>query len=849
MGLKKYWYSLRFRYAVSILAIMMVLSGSGYVAYQSTNQAQADAGHKLAKHHMASEITRHIRAGMLNASTSIEAYLLEPSHIEYKQHALKIIQDAIQNAEQLSKFPYLHDQLIRNNENHVQKLLSDLKYRLQILFEVRSDSNRQYPSLEIATTSMRPNVNDIHDAFSLALYEIQTEGVNESNSQVYTEIIQARYLWTQLLSSFRIYLANRIGSFNEDALPRQELSMKTMHEALDVQIKHIYVLEEKGLLGIEASAALDVINRSKDNWYSGFEIVRDIHRSDRWRMDSTIMKEDIVPIIDEISSILSGLEQSIDSSISEDVKHLGELTRQQIYLFMWAGMAFLVFILLNYWFTSRLILRPIATVVSALKSQAAGKALAVLPLVRSYETSALFDAFREMSNRVQLRQEALEFQALHDSLTTLPNRILLQDRMAHQIDYSRRYERNVSLLIIDLDRFKEINDTLGHHVGDQLLIKIGQRLQAQLRANDTVARLGGDEFAVILPETNCEQAKQMCNKLISAISEVFDVDELKLYVNMSIGIACYPEHGSDVSTLVRHADVAMYVAKQNNLGCDIYDAEKDSNSLYRLNLNSEMRVALDEDHLELYYQPVVDLSEERVTSLECLLRWKHPQLGWLSPEYIVELSEHTGLINPLTYWVLAKALESAEKIHTQGHKLRVAINISAHNLKDSEFVSNVRKIIDASSVGAGYLSFEITENAMMSNPVVATKMLKEFDQMGIHLSIDDYGTGFSSLAYLKQLPVSEMKIDKSFVMNMLNNSSDETIVRSTIELAHNLEMKVIAEGVETRQTYDMLSEYGADKVQGYYMSKPVCMDSLLSWLLEWQAPASEGRHSQMGFAI
>lgn len=836
MRLKKFWYSLRFRYAMSAIALMLLVFTNGYVAYQSTNRAQEDAGEKLAKHHEVSEINRHIRVGLLNASTSIEAYLLEPSHNEYQQHALKVINKAMENAAKLSDYPYLNKQLLRDDKNHLYKLLTDLKYRSQILFEVRSDTTRQYPSLEVATYSMRPNVNAINDAFFLAINEIQSEGIHTSNAPQYTEVIQARYLWTQLLSNFRLYLANRMGSFDEKALQRQERSMKTMYQALQTQIKKLYELDAKGQLGFQASEALVVINRSTDNWYSGFEIVRDIHRSDRWRMDSTIMKEDIVPIIGEISSILSDVEKVIDASVTRDVEDLGALTRQQIYLFMWGGVFFLAFLLLNYWFTSRLVLRPIATVVTALRSQAAGKTSEILPLVRSYETAALFDAFREMTNRVQLRQEALEFQALHDSLTTLPNRVLLQDRMAHQIKSSQRYNSYVSLLIIDLDRFKEINDTLGHHIGDQLLIKIGQRLQSQLRTNDTVARLGGDEFAVILPDSDCLQARKMCKKLITSISEVFDIGELKLYVNMSIGIACYPDHGDDVNTLIRHADVAMYVAKQNKLGCDIYDPDKDDNSLYRLNLNSEMRVALDEDHMQLYYQPVIDLEKEKVTGVECLLRWQHPVHGWLSPEYIVELSEHTGLINPLTYWVLKKALESAEEIHKFGHKLRVAVNISAHNLKETDFVSNVRGIIDASSVDVRYLSFEITENAMMSNPLVATKMLNEFDQMGIHLAIDDFGTGFSSLAYLKQLPVSEMKIDKSFVINMEENNSDEKIVRSTIDLAHNLGMKVIAEGVENLNTYTLLSDYGADMVQGYYMSRPTNMTELLKWLEEWQVP-------------
>ncbi|MDH5184337.1 MAG: EAL domain-containing protein [Gammaproteobacteria bacterium] len=836
MGFKKYWYSLRFRYTLSAVVLMLVVIFSSYVAYKAVHLAQQETSNKLARNHQASEITRQIRVAILSAYTFINAYLLEPSHSEYQQQAIQSIDNSISSAGMLTAYASLNPKLHTDNTNKLINLLKDLKYRSQILFEVRGDASRQYPSLEIGATVMRHNRNAYNNAVALALYEIQAEGLDKIDTEIYADFIQARFLWTQVLSNFRLYMANRVGSYNEQSLPRQELAIKTMYQELRKQHKKLDAHQTNNKLGFQTVEALSEMKRTAKNWFSGFEIVLEINHSDGWRMDSKIMKEDIVPVINKMSVVITDLETAINVSIIKDVEDLGRTSTKQVNIFVWAGIVMLMFLLLNYWSTSRLVFRPIATVVRALRSKAAGKSAELLPVVRSYETAALFDAFREMSNRVQIRQEALEYQALHDSLTTLPNRILLQERIAYQIENSRRNNSNVTLLIIDLDRFKEINDTLGHHVGDQLLIKIGQRLQSLVRTNDTVARLGGDEFAIVLPDSDCIQAKTLCKKLSDSISQAYDVDELQLYVSMSIGIACFPDHGDDVHTLIQHADVAMYVAKQNKLGCDVYDPGKDDNSLYRLNLNSDLRVALDEDQLELYYQPVIDLKLETVAGVECLLRWKHPVHGWLSPEYIVELSEHTGLINPLTYWVLNKALESGEELQRLGHSLRVAINISAHNLKEPDFVLNVQKIIAARTMSVDYLSFEITENAMMSNPVIATKMLKEFDDMGIHLAIDDFGTGYSSLAYLKQLPVNEMKIDKSFVMSMANNGSDETIVRSTIELAHNLGMKVIAEGVETLEAYNKLSDYGADKAQGYYMSRPVSLKALQKWLPQWRSP-------------
>lgn len=834
MGINRYWYSLRFRYTVSAMILMLVVLLGSYISYETVHRVQTETGSKLARHYESSEISRQIRVGILSAYTFIDAYLLEPSHFEYQQQALQAIDQSISSAEKFNAHTYSNPQLHRDKSLQLIKLLNKLKNHSQILFEIRSDAARQYPSLAVGAIVMQPNRDAFNNAIALALNEIHEEGLHVTEPEIYKDFMQARFLWTQVLSNFRLYLANRVGSFNENSLPRQEMSIKTMYRELQKQFRILEAHDVKGDLGFQSSEALSEVQQRAKNWFAGFEAVLKIHQSDAWRMDSKIMKEEIVPVINDISSILFEQERIINISITIDVEELGRVSTEQVNLFVWAGIAVMMFLLLNYWSTSRLVFKPIATVVRALRSRAAGKSTESLPVVRSYETAALFDAFREMSNRVQIRQEALEYQALHDSLTSLPNRILLQERMQHQIEHSRRYNSAASLLIIDLDRFKEINDTLGHHVGDQILINIGERLKYHLRTNDTVARLGGDEFAVVLPDSDCAQAAIICQKLIESMSAMFNIDELHLYVNMSIGIACFPEHGDDVNTLIRQADVAMYVAKQNKLGFDIYDSEKDNNSLYRLNLNSDMRIALDKDQMELHFQPVIDLATDKVTGLECLLRWNHPEHGWLSPEYIVELAEHTGLINTLTYWVLENALENAELLHRQGHKLRVAINISAHNLKEVEFVSNVSRIITSSGVDVDYLSFEITENAMMFNLLSATRMLKEFDNMGIHLAIDDFGTGFSSLAYLKQLPVSEMKIDKSFVLNMTDNRSDEAIVRSTIDLAHNLGMKVIAEGVETQEVYAKLADYGADKAQGYFISRPLNLAGIQNWLREWR---------------
>ena len=454
----------------------------------------------------------------------------------------------------------------------------------------------------------------------------------------------------------------------------------------------------------------------------------------------------------------------------------------------------------------------------------------MLPVVRSRETIALVDAFNEMAKRVHKRQSDLEYQALHDALTALPNRTLLQERMAHHIQVARREHRHLTLFMIDLDRFKEINDTLGHHVGDKVLIEVGLRITTHLREIDTVARLGGDEFAVILPDTDTEHAIEVAKKLLAAMKAAFQIDELHLYLGMSIGISSYPDHGVDVSTIIQHADVAMYVAKQNQSGYSVYDASKDEYSIRRLELINDLRNAIDSNSLQIQFQPIINMLNDEVKGVETLLRWKHESFGMMPHDQIVDLAEQTALINPLTYWVLENALMQVEKLHTKGFYIEVSVNISVYNLKDREFVDKISDIISKYNIETSYIVLEITESAMMSNPIHATEILTELDEMGLRLAVDDFGTGFSSLSYLKQLPVDELKIDKSFVIGMQNSTSDEVIVHSTIELAHNLGLEVVAEGVENKATYNKLKDYSCDTAQGYYMSKPMPLDALEDWL-------------------
>ena len=375
---------------------------------------------------------------------------------------------------------------------------------------------------------------------------------------------------------------------------------------------------------------------------------------------------------------------------------------------------------------------------------------------------------------------------------------------------------------------KEVNDTLGHLAGDNLLIEVGNRISKILRDVDTIARIGGDEFSILLPHTNQDEAIITAQKILSCFSKTIKIEDIDVSVSASIGIAIYPDDGEDVHTLLRHADIAMYVAKRNKLGFEVYNKEDDEYTISRLSMTRDFKETMANDDLTIHYQPVYDVTNKKIVALEALSRWEHSEHGFISPDKFILLSEQTGLINELTYWILEKSIAQMSEWHNNGIKLCIAVNLSVYSFNDPEFIGEVRSVLKKYNFPARNLKLEITESAMMEKPLQAIDVLTELHTMGVQLSIDDYGTGFSSMTYLKQLPVNELKIDKSFIIGLDEDRSNDAIVRSTIDLAHNLGLKVVAEGVESEAVYNLLTKYNCDMAQGFHLGHPVSSDQIES---------------------
>jgi diguanylate cyclase (GGDEF)-like protein len=432
-----------------------------------------------------------------------------------------------------------------------------------------------------------------------------------------------------------------------------------------------------------------------------------------------------------------------------------------------------------------------------------------------------------------------EIASLHDPLTQLPNRSLLLIRLTQALREAGERHRGLALLMLDLDHFKEINDTLGHHVGDELLRMVATRLSSAIRPGDTVARLGGDEFAVVVRDADELDGASVAQRLAATLSEAFGLVTVSLNVEASVGVALYPDHGDDAESLTRHADIALYNAKKNRGSYVIYDPRSDEHTVERLALMGELRQGIEQGELVVHYQPKVSTLTGCVVSVEALVRWDHPTRGLLMPARFIPAAENTGLILPLTQCVVDSALGAVGSWRAQGLHVRVAVNVTARHIANLDLPNQIDAALQAHGLPGEALILEVTESCLMSDPGRAKTVLSRLHELGVGLSIDDFGTGYSSFAHLRDLAVNEIKIDQSFVAGSADSAANAAIVKSAIDLGHNLGLEVVAEGVETQSCLDMLTAMGCDVVQGYFLARPMLADDLLAFAARRQAEADK----------
>lgn len=538
-----------------------------------------------------------------------------------------------------------------------------------------------------------------------------------------------------------------------------------------------------------------------------------------------------VPLVNDAQSSVTAILQN---SLRVALKPYAVLKGQMLGI---AASALMVALMLAF-FMGRSLSRPLHVLARAAKRVEAGDYSEAVQVDATDEVSELASAFNSMQTGLADREERIAFQAFHDVLTGLPNRSSMQLQLETAIVRAQRRGSPGAALMLDINRFKDINDSLGHHTGDQVLMETAQRLRRLMRPGDAVARHGADQFFMLLDGTDAAAAEGFAGRIAAAMRAPVTIGDMQVTPEVSIGIVLYPVHGADTETLIRRADIAMSDAKQARVPWHMYESGRDERYLKDLELVSDLRRAIERNELSVHYQPKASVHDMQITGLEALLRWQHPRIGAIPPDEFIALAEQSGNIHLLTEWVLRQVINQCREWQRSGWAPVVSVNLSAMDLLNPELPAALGEWLRASGVPARQLVLEITESTVMSDPTHATQVLHRLKAAGVRLSIDDFGTGYSSLAQLKRLPVDELKIDKSFIMQLREHSEDAVIVRSTIELAHNMGLEVTAEGVETDEGLRFLRAHKCDLAQGYFISHPMPLDKLEIWMNDYRKARS-----------
>jgi diguanylate cyclase (GGDEF)-like protein len=530
------------------------------------------------------------------------------------------------------------------------------------------------------------------------------------------------------------------------------------------------------------------------------------------------------------------LQRSLDAAIAP--------YKQLQYAMMQFTAALIVAAVILSFLAAKRIAGPLRELTETAKRLGSGKYEGQIVVKRDDEIGKLSQAFNSMRDDIAKREVEIRRLAYWDTLTNLPNRAQFSLMLTEAIGLAERQGGTCFIMMMDLDRFKNVNDVLGHNFGDSLLRQVAHRLSEVVGSQYPLARLGGDEFAVLLSMAELAEARTLAAKVLKSLETPISLEEQTVDLGAGIGISGFPEHGADAETLLSRAEVAMYEAKLSGNEAVLYEPSLDRASQESLSLLSELRRALDRNEFRLFVQPKLMLGSGEFVGLEALVRWQHPEKGLIFPDYFIPFSEKTGFIRMLTRWMLEQSAMLCSDLNARGIQAKISVNLSARDLLDQDLPRKFSDILNRYGVKPTSFCLEITESSIMDDPVRAQNTLEGLHGLGVELSIDDFGTGYSSLAYLKRLPVHELKIDKSFVMNMERDAEDAKIVRSTIDLGHNMGLRVVAEGVESEAVWNILARMGCDQGQGYFMSRPIAADLLAGWVANWTPPgATQPEHS------
>ncbi|MDH5516492.1 MAG: EAL domain-containing protein [Gammaproteobacteria bacterium] len=828
-----FYHSLRGKFVLASVLVCFILISSNIATQFYINKSSSEATLLLEQRITKLNHTRIIMDNVWDVSFVLEEHSIAPTNSTHSRIFNKMVMSvdrllALIDSEEANQPMVDQLEIVLGDFNQ-------LGIYINYLMDIRSNPSKLYPAIEISRSTMYESQSIFSRLAGLSIDET-IAAIKGSDTEALTLLLDLRYKWVQMISLYRMYLVNRLALLDSEALDNQVENINLFWINLNTIFKALNKLKENNRLEFQTEEALPEMIKAANSWNQSFKNIVSTEAPEEWRSDYSIIKMKVAPLMKSIWDNIRDYDRDIEADVKKSVLDLSQVAGNTS-LILWgltiAGMLVLVAL---FYFLHNTVLNPIKQISEAMRQEAEDGSL-LKPLLikgKSLETTNLIDAFSMMQLQVHSRKNDLEYQTLHDDLTRLPNRLLLFDRLEQNISKLKRDKGSLALIMMDLDRFKEINDTLGHHAGDELLKLVSDRLVVSLREVDTVARLGGDEFAILIPDCDLEKSKIVAGKIRDCMRPALQVHEQSLYVHGSVGIAIYPDHGTNAETLLKNADIAMYASKRNNSNYEIYVYEQELHSIKKLELKYKLQKAILNNEMRLYFQPQISCELNKLVGVEALLRWHIQDDLNISPDVFIPLAEESGLIKSLTEWVIFEAMKQKQGWMRQLENVPVSINLSAWNVSDPELHGYVLECFTKYELSTDDIVFEITESAMMKDTNQALKIMQDLNDSGFDLIVDDYGTGFSSLAYLKKFPVKELKIDKSFVMNMIENENDAVIVKSTIDLAHNLGLGVIAEGVEKKEVFDMLKELDCDKVQGFLIARPMPLEEFMTWFASYQ---------------
>ena len=834
---KSFCHSLSGKFIIASVLVGIILVLSSVATQFYINQSSTEATLALEKRLNKLNETRVIMDNIWDVS-----YFLEEDSIAPSQTSRNIIFTRL-NAS-INRLSFLIGLEEKNGSpkeslHLIAEELDGLVDDINHLLVLRSDPSNLYPAIQISRSSMFRNQNIFSNLIGLSIGEAVST-LDSSDPDALILLMELRYRWSQLISSYRMYLVNRLALLDESELETQVKNIEIFLGRINKVFISLKKLDSEDRLEFQAAESLPELKVAKKIWVENFRKIVSTNTPEQWRTDYPVIKTKIAPRMKNIWKGVQNYNNDIENDVKKSLLDLSSVAKNTSYILMSLVVAGLIVLVALFYFINNTILKPIRLISAAMRQEARDGQYFKPLLIKgkSQETENLIDAFSIMQLQVHSRKSDLEYQTLHDNLTNLPNRLLLFDRLQQTISQAKRNKSSLALIMMDLDRFKEINDTLGHHSGDILLQKISNRLVDALRQVDTVARLGGDEFAVLIPDCDEERSKKVALKIRECMLPAIQINDRSLYMHGSLGIAIYPDHGMDSETLLKNADISMYISKRNHSPYEIYSYADDMHSINKLEMKYKLQKAIDSNELQLYFQPQIDCKNKEITGVEALLRWIDQDGKFIAPDVFIPMAEECGLIKSLTEWVIEEAIKQSAVWERDNIDVHMSVNLSARNLLDPDLDYYIFDRYQTYGLEQGRISFEITESAMMEDADHALKIMQSLNKKGFNLIVDDYGTGFSSLAYLKRFPITELKIDKSFVINMIDSDEDAMIVKSTIDLAHNLGLSVIAEGVETQETLDMLNILGCDMAQGYFIGRPAAVAEFEKWFVSYPSLAN-----------